>query len=65
MIYSKEISGGYKEEDNYTLLSGDSISYLEILNGFKFTISQFAFFQVNKNVFEKMLNEIQNFLNID
>jgi hypothetical protein len=44
MIYSKEISGGYKEEDNYTLLSGDSISYLEILNGFKFTISPFAFF---------------------
>lgn len=65
MIYSKEISGGYKEEDRYTLLSGDSISYIEILNGFKFTISPFAFFQVNTNVFEKMLNEIQDFLNID
>jgi tRNA/tmRNA/rRNA uracil-C5-methylase (TrmA/RlmC/RlmD family) len=58
MIFSKEISGGYKEEDNYTLLSGDSISYFEILNGFKFTISPFAFFQVNTNVFEKMLYEI-------
>ena len=40
MIFSKEISGGYKEEDNYTLLSGDSISYFEMLNGFKFKINR-------------------------
>ena len=32
--------------------------------GFKFTVSPFAFFQVNTNVFEKMLNEIASFLKI-
>jgi hypothetical protein len=44
MIYSNEISGGYKEEDSYTILQGSSISYFEELNGFKFSISPFAFF---------------------
>ena len=52
------MSGGYKEDDRCELLSGDSIYYTEDLLGFKFTVSPFAFFQVNTNVFEKMLNEI-------
>jgi tRNA (uracil-5-)-methyltransferase len=65
MIYSNEMSGGYKEDDRCELLSGDSIYYTEDLLGFKFTVSPFAFFQVNTNVFEKMLNEIGHFLNID
>ena len=54
MIFSKEISGGYKEDDKSELLSG-GWSYHEEVLGFKFTVSPFAFFQVNTNVFEKML----------
>lgn len=64
IIYSNEMSGGYKENDRYELLSGDSIYYTEELLGFKFTVSPFAFFQVNTNVFEKMLKEISEFLQI-
>lgn len=65
IIYSNEISGGYKEDDRIELICGDSIYYTEELLGFKFTVSPFAFFQVNTNVFEKMLNEIGSFLKID
>ena len=64
MIYGTDLSGGYQESDRCELLSGDSIYYTEELLGFKFTVSPFAFFQVNTNVFEKMLNEISNFLQI-
>ena len=62
MIYSTELSGGYKENDRFDILSGDSVYYTEDLLGFKFTVSPFAFFQVNTHVFEKMLEEIRNFL---
>lgn len=65
MIFSNEISGGYKENDRYEILSGNSIYYTEDLLGFKFTVSPFAFFQVNTNVFEKMLQEVGNFLQVD
>ena len=65
MVFSKEINGGYTENDRYDLLAGTSLHYTEEVRGFKFTVSPFAFFQVNINVFEKMLQEIQDFLNID
>ena len=65
MIYSNEMSGGYKEDDRFDLLSGESMHYTEEVAGFKFTVSPFAFFQVNINVFEKMLHEVQSFLGID
>ena len=65
MIYANELSGGYKEGDRYDILSGKSLLYTEQLLDFKFTVSPFAFFQVNTNVFEKMLKEIGDFLNID
>lgn len=65
MIYAKEISGGYSEGDRLDLLQGDALTYTEDLMGFKFTVSPFSFFQVNTNVFEKMLAEISAFLNID
>ena len=64
MIFSKELNGGYKEEDRYEVLCGSGIHYTEDLLGYKFTVSPFAFFQVNTNVFEKMLNEIAEFLKI-
>lgn len=64
MIFSGEISGGYKEGDRCQVLQGDGLTYTEELLGFKFTVSPFSFFQVNINVFEKMLQEIGAFLNI-
>ena len=54
IIFSNEISGGYKETDRVNLLAGQSY-YEEELNGYKFKVGPFAFFQVNSNVFEKML----------
>jgi tRNA/tmRNA/rRNA uracil-C5-methylase (TrmA/RlmC/RlmD family) len=60
MIFSNEISGGYKETDRFKVLSGESY-YEEELYGYKFKVSPFAFFQVNTNVFEKMLNLISDF----
>ena len=65
MIFSKEINGGYREDDRFDLLIGESMHYTEEVMGFRFKVSPFAFFQVNINVFEKMLNEMQAFLGID
>mmetsp|Transcript_29748 Transcript_29748/g.21521 ORF Transcript_29748/g.21521 Transcript_29748/m.21521 type:complete len:113 (-) Transcript_29748:380-718(-) len=64
MIFSTELSGGYKENDPMQVLSGSSC-YEELLCGFKFSVSPFAFFQVNSNVFEKMLALIADFASID
>ena len=64
IIYSTELSGGYKEGDKSELLFGNSMSYEEEIYGFRFTVSPFAFFQVNNSVFEKMLAEMENFLNM-
>jgi tRNA/tmRNA/rRNA uracil-C5-methylase (TrmA/RlmC/RlmD family) len=57
MIFSKEITGAYKEGDRVKNLSGEAF-YIEELYGYKFKVSPFSFFQVNTNVFEKMLNLI-------
>ena len=58
------MSGGYKEGDNWEILSGKGY-YEEILCGLTFTVSPFAFFQVNTLVFEKMLKLIGSFAEID
>lgn len=44
IIYSDEMSGGYKEGDRSELLFGESMAYEEQINGFRFTVSPFAFF---------------------
>lgn len=64
LIYSDDINGGYREGDPYDLLLGDSMFYTEQVLDYNFKVSPYAFFQVNTNVFEKMLNEIAAFLNI-
>lgn len=64
IICADDISGGYKEGDPWHILSGVG-HYEEILCGLKFTVSPFAFFQVNTLVFEKMLALITEFAGID
>ena len=64
IIYSGEISGGYNENNKVELLSGKDY-YETSLNGYKFTVSPFAFFQVNTVVFEKMLETVGEFAGID
>ncbi|CDW77363.1 tiny fragments locus 9c protein [Stylonychia lemnae] len=64
MIFSNEISGGYKETDRVKLLGGQDY-YEEKLFDFNFRVSPFAFFQVNTNVFEKMLRLIEYFTQIN
>ena len=54
MISADDISGGYKEGDSWQILNGVG-HYEEVLCGLKFTVSPFAFFQVNTLVFEKMI----------
>ena len=44
MIFSKEINGGYRENDRFDLLVGDSMHYTDQVMGFRFTVSPFAFF---------------------
>ena len=44
IIYSEEMSGGYRESDRYEIISGDKITYEEDLLGFRFKVSPFAFF---------------------
>ena len=60
MIFSHELSGGYKESDRIKSLSGFPY-YEEMLVAFKFRVSPFAFFQVNTSVFTKMLKVIEDF----
>ena len=43
MIHSIDLSGGYKEGDDWEILSGKG-HYEEMLCGLKFTVSPFAFF---------------------
>jgi len=43
MIFSQDLSGGYKDSDELRLLAGTAY-YEEILRGFKFRVSPFAFF---------------------
>ena len=64
VIYSNEISGGYKETDRVDQLYGPGY-YEEKLLGVTFWVSPFAFFQVNTPVFELMLHKIKNFAQID
>ena len=64
VIYSSDLSGGYKEGDDWEILSGKG-HYEEVLCGFRFKVSPFAFFQVNTVVFEKMLSLIADFAEID
>ena len=60
IIYSNDISGGYKETDRLEILYGENY-YEEIIFGITFRVSPFAFFQVNTPVFEKMLTQIKDF----
>jgi len=64
MIFSTELSGGYKETDKVKILSGLPY-YEEKLVDYKFRVSPFAFIQVNTNVFTKMLKLIEDFTQID
>jgi tRNA (uracil-5-)-methyltransferase len=64
LIYSSELSGGYKETDRVEQLFGSG-HYEEILAGIRFKVSPFAFFQVNTPVFEAMLQKIKDFAGID
>ena len=43
VIYATDLSGGYKEGDEWEVLSGTG-HYEEVLCGFRFTVSPFAFF---------------------
>lgn len=60
IIYSDDISGGYKDSDRLEILYGDNY-YEEVIFGITFRVSPFAFFQVNTPVFEKMLTQIKEF----
>ena len=64
VIVADDLSGAYKEGDEVEVLSGTSY-YEELLCGLKFTVSPFAFFQVNTLVFERMLKLITDFAGID
>ena len=64
VIVADDLSGAYKEGDEWEILSGVD-HYEELLCGLKFTVSPFAFFQVNTLVFEKMLALITDFAGID
>ena len=64
VIVADDLSGAYKEGDEWEILSGVG-HYEELLCGLKFTVSPFAFFQVNTLVFEKMLALITDFAGID
>ena len=64
LIVADDMSGAYKEGDQWEILSGNG-HYEELLCGLKFTVSPFAFFQVNTLVFERMLALITDFAGID
>ena len=64
VIVADDLSGAYKEGDEWQILSGTGY-YEELLCGLKFTVSPFAFFQVNTLVFERMLKLITDFAGID
>ena len=64
VIVADDLSGAYQEGDEWQILRGNG-SYEELLCGLKFTVSPFAFFQVNTLVFEKMLALITEFAGID
>ena len=64
VISSADISGDYDERDDLEILSGKD-HYEEVLCGLQFTVSPFAFFQVNTLVFEKMIALITDFAEID
>jgi tRNA (uracil-5-)-methyltransferase len=64
IIESDSISGNYEHYDKVVFLT-DRKTYHEELNGFKFSVSPQAFFQVNTNVFEKMLMQIKHWADLD
>ena len=64
IIHSMILSGGYDYADKITYLT-ERKTYMEIVNGFKFSVSPLAFFQVNTHVFEKMLNKIKEWGNFN
>ena len=43
IVFANDLSGGYKETDTIKILAGQDY-YEEVLNGYKFRVSPFAFF---------------------
>lgn len=64
LVESDCISGAYDHSDKVIYLT-ERKTYTEELNGFKFSVSPMAFFQVNSHVFEKMLDRIRDWAGLD
>lgn len=64
IIESNVLSGGYEHFDKITYLTKRK-TYTEEINNYKFLVSPQAFFQVNSHVFEKMLERIREWAELD
>lgn len=64
IIESDSIAGNFEHYDKVVYLT-ERKTYIDELNGFKFSVSPQAFFQVNSNVFEKMLLQIKDWAELD
>jgi hypothetical protein len=64
IIESDSIAGNFEHYDKVIYLT-ERKTYIDELNGFKFSVSPQAFFQVNSNVFEKILHQIKDWAELD